>query len=127
MTQTASDALQERLESFAVKIIELGVYLPKTTADRHVGGQALRSGASPAPNYAEARGAESRADFVHKLRIAVKELNETGIWLLIILKTRMAPEALVTSLVTENRELARILSASIKTAQAKGLQRPNDK
>jgi hypothetical protein len=53
--------------------------------------------------------------------------GETGIWLLIILKTRMAPDALVMSLVTENRELARILSVSIKTAQANGLQRPNDK
>jgi len=126
MAQTAADALQERLVSFAVKIINLVAHLPKTTAGRHVGGQVLRSGTSPAPNYAEARGAESRADFVHKLRIAAKELNETGIWLFIILRTRMAPEALVTSLVTENRELARIFSASIKTAQAKSLHQPND-
>jgi four helix bundle protein len=127
MAQTAADALQERFVSFAVKIIDLAAHLPKTTAGRHVGGQILRSGTSPAPNYAEARGAESRADFVHKLRVAAKELNETGIWLLIILKTRMAPEALVASLITENRELARILNASIKTLQAKGLPRPNDK
>ena len=127
MTQAAADALQERLVLFAVKIIDLVSYLPRTTTGRHVAGQVLRSGTSPAPNYAEARGAESRADFVHKLRIGVKELNETGIWLLIVLKARMVPEALATSLVTENRELARILSASIKTAQAKGLQRPNDK
>ena len=101
--------------------------MPETTAGRHVGGQVLRSGTSPAPNYAEARGAESRADFVHKLRIGVKELNETAIWLLIILKARMAPEALVTGLLNENGELAPILSASIRTAQAKGLQQPNDK
>jgi hypothetical protein len=72
-------------------------------------------------------GAESRADFVHKLRIAVKELNENGIWLLIILKARMAPEAPVTGLAKENRELARMLSASIRTAQAKGSQRTDDK
>jgi len=85
MAQAAADALQERLVLFAVKIIGLVTCLPKTTAGRHVAGQVLRSGTSPAPNYAEARGAESRADFVHKLRIAVKELNETGIWLLIIL------------------------------------------
>ncbi len=101
--------------------------MPNATARRHIAGQVLRSGTSPAPNYGEARGAESRADFVHKLRIAVKELNETGIWLLIILKARMAPEALATGLVKENRELARILSASIKTAQAKDLQRTDDK
>jgi four helix bundle protein len=127
MAQTAADALQERLVLFAVKIIDLVTCLPKTTAGRHVAGQVLRSGTSPAPNYAEARGAESRADFVHKLRIAVKELNETGIWLLIILKARMAPDALVTGLVKENRELACILSASIRTVQAKGSQRINDK
>ncbi len=112
---------------FAVRIIDLVTCLPKTTAGRHIAGQVLRSGTSPAPNYAEARGAESRADFVHKLRIAVKELNETVIWLLILLKARMAPEALVPSLVKENRELARMLSASIRTAQAKGSQRTDDK
>ncbi len=78
MSQTAADALQERLVLFAVKIIKLVTYLPKTTAGRHVAGQILRSGTSSAPNYGEARGAESRADFVHKLRISVKELNETA-------------------------------------------------
>jgi four helix bundle protein len=103
MTQADADAFQERLVLFAVRIIGLVACLPKTTAGRHVGGQLLRSGTSPAPNYAEARGAESRADFVHKLRIGVKELNETGIWLLIILKARMAPDALVASLIKENR------------------------
>jgi len=126
MAQAAADAFQERLVVFAVRIIDLVTCLPKTTAGRHIAAQVLRSGTSPAPNYAEARGAESRADFVHKLRIAVKELNETGIWLLIILKARMAAEALVTGLAKENRELARMLSASIRTAQARGSQRTND-
>ena len=119
ISQTAADALQRRLGSFTVKIIELVGHLPKTSAGRHVSGQILRSGTSPAPNYGEARGAESRADFVHKLRIAVKELNETGIWLLIILEARMAPTALVESLMKEDRELACILGASIRTAQGK--------
>ena len=97
------------------------------TAGRHAARQVLRSGASPAPNYAEARGAEGREDFVRKLRIGVKELDETGIRPLMIQKARMAPEVLITSPVSENHELARILIASIRTAQAKGLQRPNDK
>ena len=127
MAQAAADAFQERLVLFAVRIIDLVACLSKTTAGRHIAGQVLRSGTSPAPSYAEARGAESRADFVHKLRIAVKELNETGVWLLIILKARMAPEALVTGVAKENRELARMLSASIRTAQAKGSQRTDDK
>ncbi len=127
MAQAAADAFQERLVLFAVRIIDLVTCLPKTTAGRHIAGQLMRSGTSPAPNYAEARGAESRADFLHKLRIAVTELNETGIWLLIILKARMAPEALVTGLAKENRELGRMLSASLRTAQAKGSQRADDK
>jgi four helix bundle protein len=127
LAHSTADALQERFVSFAVKIIDLASRLPKTTVCRHISGQVLRSGTSPAPNYAEARGAESRADFIHKLRIAVKELNETGIWLRIILKTRMAPEVLIRNLIRENQELARILSASIKTARAKGLQKPNKK
>ena len=118
MSQAAADELQRRLVSFAVKIIELAGHFPKTPAGRHVSGQILRSGTSPAPNYGEARGA-SRADFVHKLRIAVKELNETGIWLLIILEARMVPTVLVENLIKENRELACILGASIRTAQAK--------
>ncbi len=127
MAQADADAFHERLVLFAVRIIDLVPCLSKTTARRHIAGQVLRLGTSPAPNYAAARGAESRADFVHELRIAVKELNETGIWLLIILKARMAPEALVAGLAKENRELARMLSASIMTAQAKGFQRADDK
>ena len=122
MSQAAAGALQRRLVSFAVKIIELVGRLPKTSAGRHVSGQILRSGTSPAPNYGEARGAESRAGFVHKLRIAVKELNETGIWLLIILEARMAPAAVVENLIKEDRQLAWILGASIRTAQAKTSQ-----
>lgn len=122
MTQSTADALQDRLVQFAVKIIELVPHLPKTSAGRHVAGQILGSGTSPAPNYGEARAAESRADFVHKLRIALKELNETGIWLLIILKARMAPAAVIADLIQENRELACILGASIKTTLAKGLR-----
>ncbi len=124
MSQAAADALQRRLVSFGVKIIELVGHLPKTSAGRHVSGQILRSGT---PNYAEARGAESRADFVHKLRIGVKELNETGIWLLIILEARMAPTALVENLIKEDRELACILGASIRTAQSRARDSSNGK
>ena len=74
-----------------------------------------RSGTSPAPNYGEARGAESKADFVHKLRVALKELNETTIWLQIIRKSRMSQLEL-DGLMKETQELARILVSSIRTA-----------
>ena len=73
-----ADQLEERLISFAVRIIKLSGCLPRTAAGKHIAGQILRSGTSPAPNYGEARGAESRADFVHKIRVVLKELNETS-------------------------------------------------
>jgi four helix bundle protein len=73
--------LSERLIEFAVRIIELVERLPRTLAGKHVGGELLRCGTSPAPNHAEAQGAESRRDFVHKMSIGLKELRETKVWL----------------------------------------------
>ena len=66
--QSLADDLEERLVDFAVRIIKLTASLPKSPAGKHVAGQIMRSGTSPAPNYGEARGAESHADFVHKVR-----------------------------------------------------------
>src|ERR1041384_1557544 len=115
--QTQADQLEERLIDFAVRIIKLSNRLPKTPAGRHISGQILRSGTSPAPNYGEARGAESRADFIHKLGIVLKELNETAIWLeMISASALLSPEQLV-AIVAENRELSRIITASVKTAR----------
>ena len=75
------DDIQERLINFAVSIIQLASKLTKSTAEKHVANQILRSGTSPAPNYAEACSAESSNDFIHKLKIVLKELNETKVWL----------------------------------------------
>src|SRR5262245_58061864 len=82
--QSKAAELEECLINFAVRIIKLSASLPKTPAGKHIAGQILRSGTSPAPNYGEARGAESHADFVHKYGIVLKELNETSIWLRVI-------------------------------------------
>ena len=71
--------LEDRLIEFAVRIIALIESLPKTKVGKHVGGQLLRSGTSPAPNYGEAQGAESRSDFIHKMKICLKELRETRV------------------------------------------------
>src|SRR6185503_11446449 len=84
LEKSQSDRLEERLIDFAARIIEFAAELPKTPAGRHIALQILRSGTAPAPNYAEARGAESRADFIHKLGIVRKELNETSVWLRIL-------------------------------------------
>src|SRR4026209_1457259 len=87
--QSRADELEDRLIDFAVRIVNLSANLPKTPAGKHISGQILRSGTSLAPNYGEARGAESHADFVHKIRIVLKELNETSIWLRVIARSAM--------------------------------------
>ena len=76
----------------------------------------MRSGTSPAPNYGEARGAESHADFVHKVRVVLKELNETSIWLRIIGRSNMLPESLIADITGENKELCRIFASTLATA-----------
>lgn len=74
-----ADEMEDRLIDFAVRIIKVADALPNTSVGKHVACQLMRSGTSPAPNHAEARGAESSADFVHKLKIALKELNESSV------------------------------------------------
>ena len=115
--QSRADELEERLIDFSVRIVNLSTNLPKTPAGRHIAGQILRSGTSPAPNYGEARGAESHADFVHKLRIVQKELNETSIWLRVIERSKMLKTELLLEIIGENKELSRIFTASLKTAR----------
>jgi four helix bundle protein len=107
--QSRGDELEERLIDLAVRIIKLSGRLPKTPAGKHVAGQILRSGTSPAPNYGEARGAESHADFIHKLGIVLKELNETSIWLRMVQRSELLKKELLTDNVVENRELCRVL------------------
>ena len=110
------DDIQERLIDFAVSIIQFTTKLPKSSAGKHIADQLLRSGTSPAPNYAEARSAESPNDFIHKLKIALKELNETKVWLQIITRSQMVPFEESIDLQKEGDELCRIMSASVKTA-----------
>src|SRR5258705_10421429 len=105
-----ADELEERLIDFAVRIVKLSANLPRTPAGRHIAGQILRSGTSPAPNYGEARGAESPADFVHKLGIVLKELNETSIWLKIIERSQLLRRELIQDIIGESTELCRIFT-----------------
>ena len=115
--QARADELENRLIEFAVRIIKLSANLPKTPAGKHIAGQILRSGTSPAPNYGEARGAESNADFVHKLAIVLKELNETSIWLRVIERSQLLKRELLSEIIGECRELCRIFTSSLKTAK----------
>ena len=117
--QSQADALEERLIDFAVRIVKLSASLPKTPAGRHIAGQILRSGTSPAPNYGEARGAESQADFIHKLRIVLIELNETSIWLRVIQRSELVKSQLLADIIQETGELCRIFVTSIRTAKSR--------
>jgi len=76
--------LEERLLAYSVRIIKIVGQLPNNRTGNHVAGQLLRSGTSPYPNHGEAQAAESPKDFIHKLRISLKELRETHRWLKLI-------------------------------------------
>ena len=116
--KSPSDQLEEGLIEFAANIVRFSTELAGTPAGKHIAVQMLRSGTAPAPNYAEARGAESRADFVHKLGIVQKELNETSVWLRILLKTVAEKREKIVAVLAENQELCRIVGASVRTAKA---------
>ena len=118
MVNEGSFDLKDRLIDYAVRVIRLTEALPNTKTGTHVAGQILRSGTSPAPNYGEALAAESQADFVHKLKISLKELRETEIWLKIIARAKMVSSAKqLAPLLTETDELSAILFTSIQTAK----------
>ena len=115
--------LEDRLIEFAVRIIRLAEVLPKTTVGSHVSGQMIRSGTSPAPNYGEAQSAESRPDFIHKMKVCLKELRETRVWLLMIAKANLVKSASqLDTLIDENNQLISIFVTSIKTARQKRQQ-----
>jgi four helix bundle protein len=110
--------LEGRLIDFAVRIIEVGRALPKTRVGNHIAGQLVRCGTSPAPNYGEAQGAESRSDFMHKMKVCLKELRETRLWLVMIVRAGLIkPASKLDSLIDENNQLIAIFVKSIQTAR----------
>jgi four helix bundle protein len=112
--------LEERLIDFAVRIIRIAESLPKTKVGNHIAGQLIRCGTSPAPNYGEAQSAESRSDFIHKMKVSLKELRETRVWLLIIVRANLIrPTSKLEPLLNENNELISIFVTSIITAKQK--------
>jgi four helix bundle protein len=110
--------LEERLIDFAVLIIEISESLNNTRAGNHIGGQLLRSGTSPALHYGEAQSAESRNDFIHKLKVLLKELRETLVALKIIKRVSLTKKMeLVEKGILESNELISIFVKSIETAK----------
>ena len=110
------DDLSARLLELAVRVGRVVDALPETRLGRHIAGQLVRSGTSPAPNYEEACAAESRRDFIHKVRIALKELRETRCWIRLIMRSELLPETRMNEIANETDELCRILGQSLVTA-----------
>ena len=112
--------LEERLIDFSVSIIAFLNGLPNTKVASHLGGQLLRSGTSPALNYGEAKAAESRNDFVHKMKVCLKELRESYNCLRILYKANIfRSEKEIENLIRECNELISIFVKSVSTASKK--------
>ncbi len=109
--------LELRLLRFAASVIRIAEALPQGRSGSHVAGQLLRSGTSPLPNHGEAQAAESPRDFVHKMRLCLKELRETRRWLRLVNEVPLIRDAKsVDLLIDETEQLVRIFAASIRTA-----------
>ena len=106
ITEKAENApkydLEDRLIEFASRVIDVVEALPKSVAGKHIAGQLVRCGTSPAFNYGEAQGAESTADFIHKMGICLKELRETFVCLKLIRKKNYFPEVKLLPIMQEN-------------------------
>lgn len=117
--------LEDRLLEFASAVIDLSEKLPATRAGNHVAGQMLRSGTSPYPNHGEAEDAESRDDFIHKLKICLKELRETRRWARLVKRKGWAKDdSTLLFVLSESDELIRIFFSSVQTARRNVLASP---
>jgi len=109
--------LAERLLGFAVRVGKVVNALPASRLGRHVAAQLIRSGTSAAPNYEEGCAAESRADFVHKLSICLKELRESRFWIRLIVESDLLPPKKMAELQDECGQLSKILAQCLITAK----------
>ncbi|RPI65307.1 MAG: four helix bundle protein [Ignavibacteriales bacterium] len=118
MTENRKFDLEDRLIEFAVLIIKTTESLNNTKAGNHIAGQLVRSGTSPALQYGEAQSAESRNDFIHKLKILLKELRESLVALKIIKRVPLTTKLdLLEKALVECNELIAIFVKSIETAR----------
>ena len=109
--------LSERLLNYSAEIVKLTIKIKKTSVGKQMANQLLRCGTSVGANYEEACGAESRADFIHKLQIVFKEVRESLYWLSLIQKTVMLANKDLSKIIDETRQISNILAKSIITAK----------
>jgi len=115
------ERMSERFMALIVGIMKLEKQLCKTYSGRHIYGQLFRSGTSCGANFEEARAAESKPDFVHKMQIVLKELRESSFWTKLIISARLiqSEDEVLRFLNDESKELSNITAKSIITAKAK--------
>ncbi|MBK8013494.1 MAG: four helix bundle protein [Deltaproteobacteria bacterium] len=109
------DNIATRLVDFGASVVRLVVALPQDRPGKHIADQLLRSATSGGSNYEEARSAQSRRDFVHKVSLAAKEMRESVYWLGLV-RANLAPQYEIPPLLREAGELVAILMSSAKTA-----------
>ena len=116
-----SNDMAERFLSFVVNIMKVENQLCKTYSGRHIYGQLFRSGTSSGANFEEARSGESRADFIHKMQIVLKELRESHYWIKLIISALLIPsqEDNLKSVLFESQELKNITAKAVVTAKSK--------
>lgn len=112
-----ASTLQDRLINFAVATCRIAEQLPATRVGHHAAGQLIRSCTSPAPNYGEAQGAESRRDFIHKMKVCLKELRETHVWQTFIERMGLTRSQELAPLIDEADQLIAIFVRSVLTAE----------
>lgn len=111
--------LEDRLVDWTCRMIDVVEALPNTRAGNYIAGQLIRSCHSPTFNYGEAQGAESRADFIHKMGVVLKELKECRTALKVIRKKEMIkPIRKIEPIFLETEELIAIIAKSVETAKA---------
>lgn len=116
--QNKSNEISEHFLDFAAAVIKLIVKLSRTLPGKHIGGQLTRSATSAGANYQEACGAESRADFIHKMQIVLKELNESLYWLKLIERSRLLATEEIQNIMSQCEVVTRIVAKSIITAKS---------
>jgi four helix bundle protein len=117
--------LEDRLIDFAARIMGVAESLPNTRGGNYLASQMVRCGVAPSLLYGEAQGAESRDDFIHKMKIVLKELKETRVCLKLIKRKEMIRPRRLESILKENEELIAIIAKSIDTAKANNKPKQN--
>ncbi len=110
--------ITERTFEFAVRIVKLCQTLgTMPVVNRPLVRQLIRSGTSVGANVEEAQAGQSRADFIHKMEIALKELRETRYWLRLLVATELVKPERLAGLIGESEELVRVMSKIVVNAK----------